>query len=76
MNDREPSGTDVWKKKREGLKIKRDSLFKKYSRNPHDLSLVLEIKPIDDAIADCTDKMREQELSERKTRSQIENSET
>jgi len=43
-------------------------MFKKYSRNPHDLELALEIKKIDDEIAECTDKMRRENLSERKAK--------
>ena len=49
--------TDVWKKKRDDLKTKRNSLFEKYSRRPHDVHLALEIKTIDDEIAECTQKM-------------------
>lgn len=63
------AGKDLWKKKRGDLSDKRNSLFKKYSRNPHDLKLALQIKKIDDEIAECTDKMRRENLSERKTKS-------
>jgi hypothetical protein len=35
-------------------------------QNPHDLHLALEIKTIDDEIAQYTDKMRQEVLSERK----------
>jgi hypothetical protein len=35
-------------------------------QNPHDLHLALEIKTIDDEIAQYTDKMRLEVLSERK----------
>ena len=49
--------TDVWKKKRDDLKTKRNSLFEKYSKHPHDVHLALEIKTIDDEIAECTQKM-------------------
>jgi hypothetical protein len=61
--------TDVWKAKRDDLNIKRNALFKKYSQNPHDCRLALEIKKIDDEVAECTDKMREVKLSERKSKS-------
>jgi len=60
--------TDVWKKKREDLNNKRNSLFKKYSRSPNELHLALEIKKIDDEIAECTDKMSQERLSERKSK--------
>jgi hypothetical protein len=59
---------DLWKKKRGDLSHKRESLFKKYSRNPHDLELALEIKKIDDEIAEYTDKLRRETLSDRKTK--------
>ncbi|PYU09890.1 MAG: hypothetical protein DMG37_22060 [Acidobacteria bacterium] len=49
--------TNVWKKKRDDLKTKRNSLFEKYSKHPHALHLALEIKLIDDEIAECTLKM-------------------
>jgi hypothetical protein len=44
----------VWKKKRDDLKSKRNSLFEKYAKHPEDLNLALEIKKMDDEIADCT----------------------
>ena len=49
--------TDVWKKKRDDLKTKRNSLFEKYSKHPQDVHLALEIKTIDDEIAECIQKM-------------------
>jgi hypothetical protein len=60
---------NLWKKQRDELSDKRNSLFKKYSRNPQDLELSLEIKKIDDEIAEFTDKMRRETLSERKSKS-------
>jgi hypothetical protein len=45
--------TDVWKKKRPDLSAKRDALFKKYSQSPDDHRLSLEIKKIDDEVAEC-----------------------
>jgi hypothetical protein len=60
---------NLWKKQRDELSDKRNSLFKRYSRNPHDLELALEIKKIDDDIADFTDKLRRETLSERKSKS-------
>jgi hypothetical protein len=49
-----------WKKKRDDLKIKRNSLFDQYSKHPHDLHLGLEIKTIDDEIAEFTRKMEQE----------------
>ena len=60
---------NLWKKQRDELSDKRNSLFKKYSRNPQDLELALEIKKIDDEIAEFTDKLRRETLSERKSKS-------
>ena len=48
----------VWKRKREDLWNRRVPLFKRYQRNPHDLRLALEIKSIDDQIAECTQQMQ------------------
>ena len=57
--------TWAWHKKREDLKIKRNSLFHEYSKHPHDLHLALEIKTIDDEIAEYTQKMEQERRSER-----------
>ena len=57
-----------WKAKRDDLSTKRNLLFKKYLQNPHDLHLALEIKTIDDEIAQYTDRMRQEVLSERKSK--------
>ena len=54
----------VWKKKREDLKIKRNSLFEEYSKHPQDLHLALEIKTIDDEIAEYTQKIEQERRSE------------
>ena len=62
------ASTDHWKKKRDDLNVKRNTLFKKYSQNPNDHHLALEIKTIDDEFAECTDKMRDMKLSERKSK--------
>lgn len=62
------TSTDHSKKKRDDLNVKRSTLFKKYSQNPHDHHLALEIKKIDDEVAECTDKMRDMKLSERKSK--------
>jgi hypothetical protein len=47
----------VWKKKREDLKNGRTPLFKRYEKSPNDLRLALEIRIIDDQIANCTQQM-------------------
>lgn len=57
---------DSRKKKRDDLSSKRNLLFKKYLSNPNDLRLALEIKKIDDEIAEHTAQLREDTLSERK----------
>jgi hypothetical protein len=44
----------VWKQKRDDLKTKRDSLFKRYTKHTHEVRLSLEIKKIDDEIVECT----------------------
>jgi hypothetical protein len=53
------TSVSVWKEKRRGLKIKRDSLFKEYLKRPQDIELSLEIKKIDDEIAECKHKEQE-----------------
>jgi hypothetical protein len=50
---------NVWKEKRRVLKIKRDSLFKEYLKRPQDFHLSLEIKKIDDEIAEFNHKEQE-----------------
>jgi hypothetical protein len=47
-----------WKSKRDGLKARRDPLFKDYLKSPNDTHLALEIKNLDDEIAECTERMR------------------
>lgn len=55
----------VWKRKREDLKNKRFPLFKRYEKSPNDLRLALEIKSIDDQIAECTaESLRENRKQE------------
>jgi capsid portal protein len=51
------------KKKREELKVKRNLLFEQYLKHPMETHLALEIKVIDDQIAEQTKRM------ERKTAS-------
>jgi hypothetical protein len=47
----------VWKRKREDLKNRRTALFKSYEKHPGELRLALEIKSIDDQIAECTQQI-------------------
>jgi hypothetical protein len=68
MGNHTLAGKDLWKKKRGDLNDKRNALFERYSRNPNDLELALEIKKIDDEVAKCTDEMRREMLSERKAK--------
>jgi hypothetical protein len=49
--------TTAWIKKREILKIKRSLLFEEYTSHPNDFHFALEIKTIDDEIAECTRKI-------------------
>jgi len=44
---------DLQKEKREGLRARRKPLFERYEKNPNDHRLALEIKEIDDQIAEC-----------------------
>lgn len=50
----------VWKRKREDLKSGRIPLFKRYEKSPHDLRLALEIRIIDDQIAECTHQIEQE----------------
>jgi hypothetical protein len=52
----------VWKRKREDLQNRRIPLFKRYERNPSDFRLALEIKTIDDQIAECAQQMERENL--------------
>jgi len=47
-----PETTIEEKKKREDLKAKRDLLFERYVRRPMDTHLALEIKVLDDQLAE------------------------
>ena len=53
---------DVSKKNRDVLKTRRDSLFNEYTKHPHKLELVLQIKKLDDEITKCV--LKEQESSQ------------
>jgi hypothetical protein len=59
---------EIWKKKRDDLSNKRNSLFKKYARNPLDFSLAREIKALDDEIAKYTAQMTDDTMAERKAK--------
>lgn len=54
-----------WKKKREELKAKRDPLFARYLRHPHDTSLASEIKTLDDQMAECNEQLQPERASRR-----------
>ena len=47
------------KRKREDLKAKRELLFKRYLRHPMDTHLSLEIKSIDDQLAEPTKPVKQ-----------------
>ena len=47
----------VWKRKRQDLKNRRAPLFRSFEKTPNDLRLALEIKTIDDQIAECTQQI-------------------
>ncbi len=44
-------------RKREELKAKRNLLFRRFLQNPRETRLALEIKAIDDQVAECTELM-------------------
>ena len=46
-------------RKREELTAKRNLLFKRFLRNPVDTHLALRIKAIDDQVAECMERMRQ-----------------
>jgi hypothetical protein len=52
--------TDVLNKKRELLKIKRDLLFEKFIDHPNDYRFALEIKTMDDQIADYSCRIEQE----------------
>ena len=59
----------VWKKKRDDLKAKRNSLFETYTKDPENFHLAREIKAIDDEIADCTQHVEQERRAEQRTAS-------
>lgn len=46
-----------WKAKRDELKVRRRRLFERYLKSPGDTTLALEIKLIDDQVAEYTSQM-------------------
>jgi hypothetical protein len=48
------------KRKREELKAKRNPLFARFLKDPLDTRLALEIKIIDDLVAECAEQMQEE----------------
>ena len=59
----------LWKKKRDDLKARRNSLFETYSRDPENFHLAREIKEIDDEIADCTQHVEQERRTEQRAAS-------
>ena len=53
---------DVQKRKSE-LKARRKPLFEWFEKNPNDTSLVLEIKIVDDQIAECNDQIERERIN-------------
>jgi hypothetical protein len=53
---------EIQKRKLE-LKARRKPLFDWYEKNPNDTSLVLEIKVVDDQIAECDQQIERQRIS-------------
>jgi hypothetical protein len=53
---------EIQKRKLE-LKARRKPLFDWYEKNPNDTSLVLEIKIVDDQIAECDEKIERQRMN-------------
>lgn len=59
----------VWKKKRDSLKARRDSLFETYEKDPQNFHLAREIKDIDDEIAECTQHVEQERRAEQRAAS-------
>jgi hypothetical protein len=53
---------EIQKRKLE-LKARRKPLFDWYEKNPNDTSLVLEIKIVDDQIAECDQQIERQRIN-------------
>ena len=54
--------SDLQKRKLE-LKAMRKPLFERYEQNPNNTSLVLEIKIVDDQIAECTKQIERERMN-------------
>jgi hypothetical protein len=59
----------VWKKKHDNLKAKRNSLFTAYTKDPQNTHLALEIKAIDDEIADSAQHVEQERRAEQRAAS-------
>ena len=59
----------VWKKKRDSLRAKRNSLFETYTKDPQNFHLAREIKDIDDEIAECTQHVEQERRAEQRAAS-------
>jgi hypothetical protein len=59
----------IWKKKRDDLKTRRNSLFAIYTKDPQNFSLAREIKALDDEIADCTQHVEQERRAEQRASS-------
>ena len=59
----------VWKKKRDDLKSKRNTLFETYSKDPQNFLLAREIKAIDDEIAEYTQHVEQERRAEQRAAS-------
>ena len=59
----------IWKKKRDDLKTRRNSLFAIYTKDPQNFSLAREIKALDDEIADCTQHVEQERRAEQRAAS-------
>jgi hypothetical protein len=55
-------------KKRQKLTAERNPLFERFSRTPQDIHLAVEIKLIDDQVAEYTDRMRRNRETPREAR--------
>jgi hypothetical protein len=53
---------EIQKRKLE-LKARRKPLFDWYEKNPNDTSLILEIKIVDDQIAECNQQIERQRIN-------------
>lgn len=61
----------VWKKKRDDLKTKRNTLFETYTKDFQNFHLAREIKALDDEIAECTQRVEEERRAEQRAASHV-----